>query len=413
MSNAMVAIMLSLASATGGVDVRWGDALHDQALLSGPYVEVWTSDEVYRRGERAHVWFQTDRDAYVTVFRVDTDGRVRIIYPRRPWHNNYVPGGRRLEIWDEVERHAFVVNDYPGTGYLMAVASHVPVEYGSFVHGDRWDYRGIAYYGRVTGDPYVALMDLIDHLVPEAAWDAYSYDVMPYHVEQRYEYPRFLCYDCHAYATYTAWNPYRHSCVDFRVVIYDDPYYYPARVYRSTRVVYVRPRRIEARYVFRERTATEPFVTRIRERPTNPTGRREVEPRATSGTVGGAGRVPAPVRRPTTSPTPSGRRTVEPRKVEGTPERPRVNRRETIPNDPAARVQPRLERRETKPGTPEQRRRVLPTAPERKAGPPKASPQTRRPVERAKPKTPDRRKADPPKRKPPPKKPPPKKPPTP
>ena len=44
--------------------------------IAEPHIELWISGDVLRRGDRAHVWFQTDADAYVTVLRIDTDGRV-------------------------------------------------------------------------------------------------------------------------------------------------------------------------------------------------------------------------------------------------------------------------------------------------------------------------------------------------
>src|SRR5512140_3346852 len=54
-----------------------------------PGIRLWTTeDDVYRRGDRVHVYFRTERDAYVTIFRVDTDGRVRVIYPRDPSDDN-------------------------------------------------------------------------------------------------------------------------------------------------------------------------------------------------------------------------------------------------------------------------------------------------------------------------------------
>ena len=33
--------------------------------------------------------------------------------------------------------------------------------------------------------------------------------------DDRWE-PRFLCYDCHAYASYAYWDPYAYACVRFR-----------------------------------------------------------------------------------------------------------------------------------------------------------------------------------------------------
>src|SRR5512143_3884014 len=43
-----------------------------------PRVNVWLNrDDVYNRGDQARVYFKSDRDAYVTIVRIDTDGRLR------------------------------------------------------------------------------------------------------------------------------------------------------------------------------------------------------------------------------------------------------------------------------------------------------------------------------------------------
>ena len=65
-----------------------------------PRVEVWTSkgDNPFFRGDGARVYMRTDQDAYVTLFRVDTDGRVRVVYPRAPWEDNFVRGGQEFEV---------------------------------------------------------------------------------------------------------------------------------------------------------------------------------------------------------------------------------------------------------------------------------------------------------------------------
>src|SRR5207247_7535104 len=105
--------------------------------------------------------------------------------------------------------------------------------------------------GRVHVDPYVALTDLAQRIVPEgyADWD---YDIVSYNVERHYDYPRFLCYDCHRYVSWPYWDPYYYSCVRFRMVIYDDPWYYPHRYYAGTRVVFGRPSQPQPRFIFQD-----------------------------------------------------------------------------------------------------------------------------------------------------------------
>src|SRR5688500_8536981 len=174
-----------------------------------PRIELWTNrgdGAVFTRGERVRTFFKLDKDAYVTIFRVDTDGRVRVLFPREPWEDNFARGGREFEVdGRQLHSDAFTIDDYPGVGYLFAVASADPFVYDGIESGDHWDYRTIA-DGRVRGDPYVALTELAQRIVPEgyADWD---YDVISYNVEQHYEYPRFLCYDCHTYVSYPYWNP--------------------------------------------------------------------------------------------------------------------------------------------------------------------------------------------------------------
>lgn len=260
--------------------------------LDRPRVEVWTNrgDDPYHTGEDARVFLSADRDAYVAVFRVDTDGRVRVLFPRDPWDDGFVRAGREFEVEAGRGYDAFEIDDYPGVGYVFAVASADPFDFDAITRGDHWDYRVIA-DGRVRGDPYVALTDLAERIVPPG-YDGWDYDITPYYVEQHYDYPRFLCYDCHSYATFSYWNPYAYSCVRFRIVVFDDPYYYPYRYYGGRRVVFTRPLRPQPRFIFKDRggVGDDRFVTRERERPVNDNGRRGVR----GVDLGGRGSIPVP-----------------------------------------------------------------------------------------------------------------------
>lgn len=254
------------------------------AAFARPRIEVWSNhgDGVYTRGQGVRVYFRADQDAFVTLFRVDSDGRVRVLFPRDPWEDNFVRGGQEFEVQGN-GRNAFYVDDYAGVGYLFAVAAADPFDYSAIESGNHWDYRTIA-DGRVRGDPYVALTELAERIVPEGYSD-WDYDIVPYYVERHYDYPRFLCYDCHAYVSYPYWDPYWRSCVRFRIVMYDDPYYYPYRYYGGRRVVFVRPYRPQPRFVFKDRDGSgrDRFVTRQPTRPVNDDTRR-VPTRRETGT---------------------------------------------------------------------------------------------------------------------------------
>src|SRR5438094_3901309 len=262
-----------------------------------PYTTLFRSNRgegaVYTRGERVRLFFRLEQAAYVTIFRVDTDGRVRVLFPRDPWEDDFARGGRDLEVdGRQLGSDAFTIDDYPGVGYLFAVASADAFVYDQIESGDHWDYRVIA-DGRVRGDPYVAMTDLAQRIVPEGYSD-WDYDVVSYNFCTHDYTPRFLCYDCHTYVSYSYWDPYYTSCVRFRMFVYDDPWYYPYRYYGGGRTVFVRPYRPQPRFIFKDwgsdRPSREGFVSRERERPVNDNGRRGV----TGRDLGGLGIIPPP-----------------------------------------------------------------------------------------------------------------------
>jgi hypothetical protein len=261
MRHVVVAGLLVVA----GTGVAPGAAVPQAHPAEPPRVAVWSTDhDAFRRGDRVGVWFRTDADGYVTVFRVDTDGRVRVLFPRDPGDGNRVVGHNTYAVQNPYEprdAHAFVVDDYPGVGYLFAVVSNAPFDYTRYERNAHWDYRVIADQGRITGDPFVGLADVAENLAaPTGA--AYGYDIVPYFVEQRYEYPRFVCYDCHRYVAYPIWDPYRDWCGTFRLVVYDPPRLYPTRIYPATEVV-LAPAAPTPRFVFLPRTPDRSPLVRV------------------------------------------------------------------------------------------------------------------------------------------------------
>ena len=298
-------------------------------------VAVWADrEDPYRRGDAARVYLSAEQPTHVAVFRVDTDGRVRVLFPREPWGDTWVRETRELEVTGGRSGRGFVVDDGPGIGYLFAVASTRPFAFDDIARGDHWDYRAIE-GGRISGDPYVALADLAARIAPAGEYD---YDISPYYVERRYEYPRFVCYDCHAYAKYDEWDPYSRACARFRVVIYDDPHYYPYRSGRGRNVVVQRPPRPAPRYVFRDADPDREYVTRVRSSGSDEHRRRHTFGR-TSRDFGGRGSVPAPglsagrSSAPTMAPPP---RAVPPPRTRDGDQDKDVRRRRPRPDTPAA-----------------------------------------------------------------------------
>jgi len=272
-----------------------------------PGIRVWISSrDLFHRGDRPRVFYRTERDAFVTVLRVDTDGRVDVLFPRGPDDDNYAYGGTTYAVSGSGRNEAFVVDDDPGVGYLFAVASEEPFDYHALLDGQRWDTR-LASGGRVHGDPLQTLEEMVVQTLPEGYTD-FDTHLIPYYVEQRYDYPRFVCYDCHAYMPYSYWDPYSAWCPRYTLVVWHDPFYYypsywyPTRYYGGTRVVYVNPgggTSDRGRYVFKDRGNSEPGID-YRDRRAGTTPERRAAERFVRGIdVGGVGSVPAPGRRVT------------------------------------------------------------------------------------------------------------------
>ena len=280
-------------------------APHDALVRRTPGIRIWTSgDDLVRRGERVRVFYRTERDAYVTIFRVDTDGRVRIIFPRDPGDENYGYGGATYTVSSAGQGTAFYIDDYAGVGYIFGIASAAPFNYDPVWADGRWDLHGIG-DGRIHGDPLTSLEELSLRMLPESFGD-FDTHLLPYYVEQRYSYPRFVCYDCHSYVPWTYWDPYQAWCRRYTLVVWRDPYYYypsywyPTRYYGGTRVVYTSPG--GSRYVFKNRENAAPGID-YRDRRTTPVttattqvgGRRVSDDRGVRGTdLGGIGSIPAP-----------------------------------------------------------------------------------------------------------------------
>jgi hypothetical protein len=287
-------------------------------------VTLWTDrDEPYQRGHGARVYLSADEDAHLAVFRVDTDGRVRVLFPQEPWGDTFVPGERTLEVSGYRGGRSFMVDDDPGVGYLLAVASPDRFEFGDITRGDYWDYRVID-GGRLRGDPYVLLLDLAERITRGADYD---YDIVPYYVGRPYDYPRFVCYDCHAYASYDEWDPYERACRRFRLEIYDDPSQYPYRQGRGRNVVTASTD--GPRYVFRDADPDREYVTRL------PRGRAEARRESAdrgrgADDVGGRGSVPAPRVQSL------GRRSMDRQGPELSPVRPRIDERRRPAGEPGA-----------------------------------------------------------------------------
>ncbi len=205
---------------------------------------VWLdrgADAVLQSGDRVRIYYRVNADAHVALFHLDTNGFLRLLAPAGPGDGGVVQAERDYRLLLSGDTY-WAVEDPPGVGYFFLVASPVPLDFRRLGYSPLrggWDLSPVG--ARVNGDPHEAMHHLVATLLPEWEWVDYGFDFATYHVGQTYSFPRFLCYDCHGYEPFRSWNPYHSTCLNFRVVIYNDPYFYPATRYQANQVVFTRP----------------------------------------------------------------------------------------------------------------------------------------------------------------------------
>lgn len=259
------AAWLALATLLAGALVPAGGSA--QMPVDGLEARVWLGRgeaPVVHRGDRVRLYYRTSRDAYVAIFHLDTDGTVRLLHPRVPGDDHYTRGRRDYRMLFPRSSH-WQVDEDPGVGYFFLVASEHPLDFSSFRYSSRagWDLSAVG--RRVHRDPFLAMEEYVEHLLPGAAHRVHALDYVEYHVGREHRYPRFVCYDCHRFRPYVSWNPYHYRCHSFRIVIFTDPYFYPVYRYRGTRVVYRTPPSLPyGRFAFKERARGEPATPMYR-----------------------------------------------------------------------------------------------------------------------------------------------------
>ncbi len=269
---------------------------------------IWTDrrrDAVYHPGESVQIRFRTNDDAYVCIYNIDTEGRLRVLYPTHPGDDGFVPGGRVLGLPAPDAGFDFVASGPPGIELLEIVASRQPLyspwsddvgqyddvyyegdDYDDDYHGDEshadaaddhdwaawsepedwyeldslieieegdeyaaaWSVHGLL----IAGDPFIAIHRVNRRLLPSdhAARD-YATDYASFHIGRRHSYPRYVCGDCHG--RWHGYDPYHDRCGVFSVRVNVGWRYHPRWVRVGDgrwgpRYVYVRHQRVPHRY---------------------------------------------------------------------------------------------------------------------------------------------------------------------
>jgi hypothetical protein len=169
-----------------------------------------------RYGEPVRVTVDAKRAGFLTVLRVDTHGRVHVVFPLNPGDDTYVEAGEVTTLHDE--REAFAAFERDGQGTVIAALADEPYDFGGYVSGGRWSYRlrGIRHAG---SDHVGALLQLVAEVV---RGDGFEHDHAGYWVT-RLRRGRHAGHDGLA-TCYNGWHPDVHMQAAYDPSL--DPFWY-------------------------------------------------------------------------------------------------------------------------------------------------------------------------------------------
>ncbi len=90
-------------------------------------VQLWTAKNDFRIGEKVTFYFQTNRDAYVTLINKGTSGRVTVLLPNPYAPQIMIKGGTRYAVPGKDETYELPISGPPGEELVWAVATLKPI----------------------------------------------------------------------------------------------------------------------------------------------------------------------------------------------------------------------------------------------------------------------------------------------
>ncbi len=180
---------IAFASLVGAASVADAGRAH-VAVAAQANVSVWVEGgDVFDDYANVAIWVRPERDCYTTLFMVDTDGYMHVLYPSSAYDDTWLYGGRSYCY--RAGDLGLDRLDGAGIAYVFAVGSPVPFDYS--VYGAGVFVGGFGF--RVYGDPFVACRDFYMTLLPGSCrWDFVGVSYARFYVRHWVRYPSYLCY---------------------------------------------------------------------------------------------------------------------------------------------------------------------------------------------------------------------------
>jgi len=200
----LVSFMMS-AVPLGLADDDDDDDDYNGALIRVPKgnldIDVWVdrgNGATYHPGEDMKIYFQTNRDAFVVIYNIDTRGYVHLLYPYDYRDDRFVQGRRTYSIPSSRDDYDLIVDGPSGTERIVAIASWDPFDLpnlGWYSDDDDEDY----YLRRDDDEDDEEFIENLNRRIIPPDYDNFSIDatyftVIYRHPRSYYTYPAYYGY---------------------------------------------------------------------------------------------------------------------------------------------------------------------------------------------------------------------------
>jgi hypothetical protein len=92
-------------------------------------MKLWAEKSRYKVGEAVRVFFEANKDAYVTLVNVGTSGRITILYPNKFSPSNEVKAGKTYSVPGAGEQYDLVLSGPTGVELVYALGTSTPTQF--------------------------------------------------------------------------------------------------------------------------------------------------------------------------------------------------------------------------------------------------------------------------------------------
>lgn len=183
---------------------------------------------VLRRGRDISLTLRLNRDAYVVIYDIDSDGFVHLLFPY-DGELKLVQGGKEYYLPGENSDFVWEVSGKTGVEYIHAVAvtDRAQINEDELYYLYKNDNPSSNNRFHIDMDPYLAFNMIDELLVRDAESIPPASDFTYFYINKQVDYPGYLCYKCHAMDKIR--DPYNESCPEITIeqVSYEQNLGYP------------------------------------------------------------------------------------------------------------------------------------------------------------------------------------------